>query len=99
MKLLKKDIKNIQFGFVCAGYSPTAGRTIYSKYAKIHLHIIFLKTENIYLCNGMTANNKNKIPFPFNQSEFINFYKEDHPRILNNKEKAVNELIKSVIIN
>jgi len=49
--------------------------------------------------NGMTANNKNKIPFPFSQKEFTNFYGEYPPRISNNKEKAVNELIQSIMIS
>lgn len=65
----------------------------------MHLHIIFLKTEKIYLCNGMTANHKEKIPFPFSQNEFTKFYGENPPRISNNKEKAVNELIQSVMID
>ena len=97
MKILKKDNKNIQYGFVCAGYSPTASKTIFSQYGRAYLHIILLKVEKMYICNGMTAFNKHKIPFPFKTHEFSEFYGEKPPKLSNNRKKAVNELVLNIV--
>ena len=99
MRILKKDTENIQYGFVCAGFSPTAGRTIYSKHGKAYLHIIFLKLENMYVFHKMTPFHKENIPFPFSKQEFTIFYGEKPPKLSNVKNKAVNEIIQNVMLN
>ena len=99
MKSTKKGKSNIKFGFVGAGYSPIASKLIFSPYAKMYLHIIFLENQNQYVCNGMTAFNKHKIPVPFSSHEFSEFYGNKPPEISNNKEKAVNELVQNIVVN
>ena len=102
MKIIKegkKKIKNIKFGFVGAGYNPMASKIIFSTNAKMYLHIIFLENKNQYVCNGMTAFNKHKIPVPFSSHEFSEFYGNKPPEISNNKEKAVNELVQNIVVN
>ena len=99
MKILKKDNKNIQYGFVCAGYSPTAGRTIFSKFGRAYLHIIHLKLEDMYIFHKWTPFHKENIPFPFNAQEFKIFYGENPPRLSNVKDKAVNEIVQNIMIH
>ena len=94
-----KDKNNIKFGFIGAGYSPIASKLIFSTHARMYLHVLFLESENKYICTGMTAFNKEKIPLPFSSHEFSEFYGEIPPEIVNNKKKVVNELVQSVLIN
>ena len=92
---------NFIYGFACVGYSPVASKLIYSECARMHLHIIRLKVkgQNKYVCTGMNAFNRDKIPAPYNKHEFSEFYVENPPEITNNKEKAVNSLVQSILVN
>lgn len=44
----------------------------------------------------MNAFARNKIPVPYNKHEFSEFYGENPPEIVNNKKKAVNELVQNI---
>ena len=86
----------LRFGFVRADYDPITKRLIYSEYADTFLHIIHLESQNLYICTGLTAFGFEKIPTVYKQREFTEFYMEQPPKISNNTNNAVNELILSV---
>ena len=46
----------------------------------------------------MTAFNKEKIPILFNDYEFSEFYGDKPPKISNNKDMVVNEIVQSSLI-
>ena len=86
----------LRFGFVRADYDPLNKRLNYSEYSDTFLHIIHLETQNLYICTGLTAFGVEKIPPTYKQREFTEFYGEYPPKIFNNTDNAVNELILSV---
>ena len=99
MNSKEKSVDYIKYGFVRAGISSLAHRTNFSRDGKAYLHITSLENQKLYICTGMTAFNKDKIPALFNNYEFLEFYEERPPKISNNKDMVVNEIVQSSLIN
>jgi len=99
MNSKEKNKEYIKYGFVRAGISQLAHKTNFSKEGKAYLHITSLENQNLYICTGITAFNKDKIPVLFNNYEFSEFYGEKPPKISNNKDKVVNEIVQRSLIN
>jgi hypothetical protein len=88
-----------KFGFVRTSYDPLNKELIYSKNAEDYIHIIFMEERNLYFRTGKTRFFQKKIPAPYNQHEFTEFYRKKPPRITNNKDRAIDSLDQVFFVN
>ena len=88
----KMENQNKKFGFVRANFNHIDKEFTFLRTGKEFLHIIFFKERNLYFCTGLTKYSKEKIPSPYDQHEFIEFYRKIPPRITDYQNEYKNHL-------
>ena len=95
----KMENKEIKYGFVRTSTNPSKEDLIYSKNAENFIHIVFLEERNLYFQAGKTRFYQKKIPTPYNQHEFTEFYRKKPPRITNIKKNEIDSLDQVFFVN
>lgn len=88
-----------KFGFVRTSYDPIENELIYSKDAKEYIQVIFMEERNLFFQTGKTRFYQKKIPTPYNQHEFTEFYRKKPPRITNIKKNEIDSLDQVFFVN